>query len=166
MTPALATPRDTLAAFFLGVVDDPSEDGLAAQRAAHPDAPAAALSYLRDRHLAGVAPAEPWERTRAFDRVLRMILTAGGPDAARDLLALALRVTDLHQLRAVVELVVGVVTPDELATALIAALAPGHAPTIRATASTLAYHAFDALGDAYAPAPPLRLRLAALLAPA
>ena len=163
MTPVLATARDTLAGFFLGVLDDPSEEGLAAQHAAHPDAAEAALSYLGDRHVRGAPPTEAWETTGAFARVLRMILTAGGDDAASRLVALALAVTDLRHVRAIAEVVVGVVPPDELAAALVEALRPASATTTRSTARELAYHTFDALGDAYAASPAVSARLAAAL---
>ena len=153
------TPREQLAEFFFAIVEDPTEEGFAAARQAHPEVLAAALAYLRDRHVHGAAPEEDWETAAAFHSVLRMILGTGGPTVARDLVELALDAGHPAALRPIGELVLGAVPPDALARALIDALGGARTSLQRDNARALAYHTFDAAGDEYAASDELRTRL-------
>lgn len=156
--------RDVLEAFFFDLLDDPSEEVFAALCRAHPDAVEAALAYLRARYIDGVAPTAPWETMAPFISVVRMILVSGGPAAARALFAIAIDAPDPRQQRALADIVLGVLPPDELARALIAALMLGPADPLAVNARELAYHTFGAAGDDYAPSAALRDQLAASLA--
>ncbi len=156
----MTAPRTTLETFFFELLDDPSDEGLARLHAAHPDAVEAALAYLRDVHLGATAPSEAWETVTTFSQVMALILTRGGGDAEQRLVALALNVTHLPELRRLADIVVRVVAPDQLAEAMVDALAPGHPASLRATVGALAYHTFDAHGDDYQASPGLQAALA------
>lgn len=157
------TAKETVEELFNELLDDPSPEGLTRAREDHPDATEAILTYLRARHVAGAAPTESWETIEVLLPVLQPFLAGGGSAAASGLLTVALDAR-VAELRALADLVMGVVPPDELARALIAALATGASARWRTNARELAYRTFDAAAGEYQASRELRARLAAALA--
>lgn len=155
------TPRETLAEFFFGLLDDPGEDGSWARP--QPAVFAAALAYLRALYVEGGRPTEPWETTTAFMQVLRLILGDAGAEGTRGLIAIALETPDPRLLRRLADLVLGVVPPDDLARAMIAAVVSGGAGR-RAHVGELSYYTFDAAGEDYEASEALAAELARVLA--
>lgn len=166
MSPQAATTgdaRETLREVFFALLEDPSDGRLDALTAEHPGASQAALAYLRARHVAGEAPREAWEKTEAFDDVLTVLLAQGGPEAAQALLAIAFDTPDTRQHRWLGPRVLAVVEPDDLARALLAALAPGASRRAHDNARELMYFTFDAADEDYAADDALAAELAAAM---
>jgi hypothetical protein len=153
------SPREEVDAVFSGLVGDPSEAGLEALQRTYPEMATAALAYLRDRYVGGVQPTEEWESLPTFRTALSVILGTGGEAASAGLVAIALEVGHPAVLRPLADVVTGVMSPDELARALINALGPDCAPRARANARELAYYTFEAMASEYSPSRDLDTQL-------
>lgn len=150
--------RTTLEERFYALLDDPSETALEDQVAAHPDTPRVAVEYLRARYVDGVAPVDEWERLDLLHRVLRLYLAFADDATRAALLDVALSADEPVGMRMLADMVLFTVPPDDTARACIAAFA-ADAPARRFNASELAYHTFDAAGEAYAPSEDLAVVL-------
>jgi hypothetical protein len=157
------TSRDTLAQVLALFADDPTEQGFVRAIIEHPYARAAALTYLRARHVDGVAATEAWEDSAVFDALLALLLATGDEPVARELVALALDVPHPPRLRFVGELLRSTLEPERLARELRTALAADPSPARRRRCDDLIYVTFDAAGAEYTLPPTARAALDAAL---
>ena len=132
-----------LLGFFEALIDDPTEEGLAAAVAAHPTAPSALVSYLEAR-LVRLEPDEAeFEHSEAWWMALEMLVhhfTDADRQALLDRIGLDVASPDANRVLAVF---VRAAFPVEIVEPWLVRGIETGTPRQRINASHLAYHLFD-----------------------